>query len=118
ITTVAGNGVFNILSIEELGDGGAATSAAIRFPYSVAFDRSGNFYIAEFGSNRVRRVDTNGIITTVAGSGHPTQPGSSGDGGPADQAKLNRPSAVAVDSSGNVYVSDSANYRVRKVNAQ
>ncbi len=118
ITSVAGNGTFNLASAEELGDGGPAASAVLRWPFGLAFDRAGNLYVAEFASNRIRRVDTNGVISTVAGSGHPLESGATGDGGPADKAKLNRPSGVLVDTSGNIYVSDSGNYRVRKVNAQ
>jgi sugar lactone lactonase YvrE len=118
VTTVAGNGSFNVYSAAELGDGGQATDAVVRLPYGLAFDSAGNLYIAENRSNRIRRVDTSGKITTVAGSGDPRVPSYSGDGGPADQATLNGPSGVMVDLSGNIYISDSLNYRVRKVNAQ
>src|SRR5437763_477044 len=75
ITTVAGTGVPGYS-----GDGGAATSAALGYPRSVAVDQSGNIYIADVGNNRVRKVSTNGTITTVAGNG---TPGFAGDGGAA-----------------------------------
>lgn len=118
ITTVAGRGDFNVSVAADLGDGGAATEAIVRTPFGLAFDSAGNLYIAENSSHRIRRVDGSGIITTVAGSGSPLEPGSGGDGGPADQAKLNRPSGVLVDAAGNIYISDSFNFRVRRVNAQ
>ena len=118
ITTIAGNGNYNVFSEAELGDGDSATKAIVRWPFGLALDKAGNLYIAENRSNRVRRVDSSGAITTVAGSGHPLEPGSSGDGGPADKAKLNGPSGLAIDSLGNIYISDVGNFRVRKVNAQ
>ncbi len=107
ITTVAGNGAQAFA-----GDGGSATSASLGFPLGVAFDASGNLYIADADHNRVRKVTPGGIITTFAGNG---QGGFSGDGGPAANASLNIPSDVAVDSAGNVYIADAGNNRVRKV---
>ncbi len=118
ITTVAGNGTFNVFSKEELGDDGLATDAVVRFPFGVAFDSLGNLYIAENGSSRIRKVDTRGIITTVAGSGDPRTRGFGGDGGSATDALLNGPSGVFVDATGNLYISDSSNSRIRRVNAQ
>ncbi len=107
ITTIAGNG-----NLGYSGDGGAATSAELDLPLSVAVDSSGNIYIADFG-NRVRKVTvSSGIITTVAGDG---TAGYSGDGGAATSAELNYPSGVAVDSSGNIYIGDTSNERIRKV---
>ncbi|GAC1645652.1 MAG: hypothetical protein NVS9B11_17010 [Candidatus Dormibacteraceae bacterium] len=95
------------------GDGGPATNAGLDRPLGIAIDNSGNLYIADTLNNRVRRVDhLSGIITTVAGSG---RPGGSGDGGQATDAKLNGPIAVAFDPSGNLYISDSDNHRIRKV---
>ena len=100
------------------GDGGPATKAAIDFPSGVAVDAKGNLYFADKTNNRVRKVDTKGVITTFAGTG---KAGFSGDGGPATSAKLglNLTSAfqgVAVDSAGNVYIADPQNNRIRMVN--
>jgi hypothetical protein len=94
------------------GDGGPATSAMLDNPRSVAVDSAGNLYIADTGNNRIRKVDTNGIITTVAGAG---PPGYSGDGGEATIAKLGLPHAVVCDSAGNLYIADTYNNVVRKV---
>jgi hypothetical protein len=107
ITTIAGNGTQGYS-----GDNGPATSAELSNPAGIALDASGNLYIADTGNNRVRKVSVNGTITTVAGTG---VSGFSGDTGPAISAKLNSPSAVAVDAAGNLYIADGANYRVRKV---
>jgi uncharacterized protein (TIGR03437 family) len=109
ITTVAGNGTC----CNSLGDGGPATSAQLNGPVSVAIDGTGNLYIADSGNYRVRKVSPTGIITTVAGNG--TCCGNFGDGGPATSAQLDVPESVAVDSTGNLYIADSGNYRVRKV---
>src|SRR5437870_1593396 len=111
ISTVAGNGkiIFG-------GDGGPATSAALQLSTNhdgIAVDNAGNLYIADYGGNRVRKVDTSGIIRTVAGGG---PLGFGGDGGAATSASLQHPSGVAVDSAGNIFFSDSLNARIRKVN--
>ena len=87
------------------GDGGPALSAEIDAPMGVAFDGAGNLYFGDHWNFRVRKVDTNGIITTVAGNG--TQ-GYSGDGGPATSASLYYPRSVAVDGAGNLYILDSS----------
>lgn len=94
------------------GDGGDATKAKMTTPYGIALDNAGNLYIADSGNNRIRKV-SNGIITTIAGSSGSV--GFSGDGGLATAAKLNRPFGVSVDSSGNVFISDYGNYRIRLV---
>ena len=107
ITTVAGNG-----NLAYSGDGGPATNASISFPHGIAIDASGNLFIADYNLSCVRKVDTNGIITTVAGRGIY---GSSGDGGAATNAKLEYPSGVAIDASGNLFISDYNDRRVRKV---
>ncbi len=94
MTTVAGTGVnrYN-------GDNGAATSAALNYPYDVSLDSAGNIYIADTYNNRVRKVTvSSGIMTTIAGTGISSY---SGDGGAATSAAVNFPSGVSVDSSGN-----------------
>jgi len=79
---------------------------------AVAVAPSGSLYVADSGNNRVRKVDLNNIITTVAGTG---KSGYGGDGGPARDGILNMPLGVAVDSTGAIYIADSGNYRVRRV---
>ena len=108
ITTIAGTGVYGFS-----GDGGAAVNAYFYNPRGVAVDSSGNIYIADTNNQRIRKVNTSGIITTIAGNGIP---GSAGDGGAATNANLYYPSDVAVDSSGNIYIADTSNQRIRKVN--
>ena len=95
------------------GDGGAATAATINEAYGVAIDGSGNVYIADGFNYAVRKVNTSGIISTVAGIKN--SQGYSGDGGQATAAKLNFPVGVAVDGSGNLYITDEYNWRIRKV---
>jgi sugar lactone lactonase YvrE len=96
-------------------DGRPATQIALAVPLGAAVDSSGNIYIAEALMNRVRRVSaTSGIVTTVAGTG---TAGFSGDGGPAAAARMSIPSAVAFDRAGNLYIVDSDNHRVRRVDA-
>jgi sugar lactone lactonase YvrE len=94
------------------GDGGAGTSALLNVPRAVAMDSAGNVYIADAGNNRIRMLSPGGIITTFAGNG---SAGFAGDLGAATGAELNFPSGVTVDSNGNVYISDSRNNRVRRV---
>jgi sugar lactone lactonase YvrE len=106
ITTVAGTGWRGFS-----GDGGPATSAQLSAPSGVAVDTAGTLFIADVGNNRVRTVDTAGTITTVAGTGG----GFSGDGGPATSAQLSVPSGVAVDLAGNLFIADTGNNRIRKV---
>ncbi|CAM5671791.1 RICIN domain-containing protein [Streptomyces atroolivaceus] len=110
ISTVAGTGAAN-----SAGDGGPATKAQLNRPFGLAFASSGAFYIAEYGSNRVRRVTADGNISTIAGTG---TAGVAGDGGPAIKAQLKTPYAVAVDDTGAVYIADSGNERIRKVTAE
>jgi|HubBroStandDraft_6_1064221.scaffolds.fasta_scaffold93207_2 sugar lactone lactonase YvrE len=106
ITTVAGTGAAG-----SGGDGGPATSAQLNGPYGVAVDVAGNLYIADTNNNRIREV-SGGTITTVAGNG---TVGSGGDLGPATSAQLYHPMGVAVDGSGNIYIADTDNQRVREV---
>jgi sugar lactone lactonase YvrE len=112
ITTLAGNGNSCIPTTLPCGDGGPATSASFTYPTSVAVDSNGNFYIADYAGNRVRKVSSGGTITTLAGTGIA---GYNGDGGLAKSALLNHPYGVTVDSSGNVYIADTSNSRIRKV---
>jgi trimeric autotransporter adhesin len=107
ISTVAGNGAEGYS-----GDGGPATSAELHLPIGVAVDNSGNLYVADNQNNRIRKVTPTGIISTIAGTG---SQGYSGDGGPATSAQLNFPNGVAADNSGNLYIADYGNDRVRKV---
>jgi len=110
ISTVAGNGSQGFS-----GDGGPATSAELCAPYGVAVDSSGNLFIADYCNNCIRRVDAvTQVISTVAGNG---SQGFSGDGGLATSAQLTRPIAVAVDSLGNLFVGDGGNNRIRRVDA-
>jgi len=94
------------------GDGGPATQGVLDAPWGITFDAQGNLYIADMDHDAIRKVDTNGIITTVAGTG---QRGYSGDGGPATRAKLNAPLGVVFDAAGNMYIADENNSRIRKV---
>ena len=94
------------------GDGGRAEDAAMSYPLGVAVDAASNLYIADTGNSRVRKVSPEGIITTVAGNG---TSGYSGDGGTAIGAQLRGPEGVAVDASGNLYIADAADHRIRKV---
>jgi cysteine-rich repeat protein len=109
ITTVAGNGTRGFA-----GDGSQATNAQLENPVDIALDRLGNLYIADAGSQSIRKVDVAGVITTVAGSG---VYGYGGDGGRAVFAKLASPSGVAIDDVGNLYIADAANQRIRKVDS-
>ena len=98
------------------GDGGPAVSAQLNAPEGIAIDSSGNVFIADTNNNRVRVVTTNGIINTLAGNGLIGAPLVFGDGGPANQAHLSRPSGVALDTSGNLYIADTGDNLIREVN--
>ncbi len=111
IYTVAGNGTNGYS-----GDGGPAIAAQLSYPDGLALDSDGNLYIAESYNNCIRKVDTNGIITTIAGQG-PFFPGYTGDGSLAGDAKLNGPRGVTVDSDGNIFIADSGNNVIRKIYA-
>src|SRR5271170_3584114 len=110
LTIVAGNGGGGYA-----GDGSAATSGELNFPSAAAFDQAGDLFIADTSNNAIRRVAAGtGVITTVAGTG---VAGYSGDGGAATSAQLNSPAGVTVDSAGNIYVADTVNNVVRRVDA-
>src|SRR5581483_8617362 len=110
ISTVAGNGTAGYF-----GDGGPATSASLSAPTGITVDPAGNLYIADYANSRIRRVDaSSGIISTVAGNGFS---GFGGDGGPATGALLAKPEDIAVDANGSLYIADSGNFRIRKVDA-
>lgn len=110
VTIVAGSDPEE-LGVE--GDGVASKEARLHEPAAVAFDRDGNLYIAEHGRHRIRKVDAGtGAISTVAGNG---QSGFGGDGGPAAEASLNSPSALAVDDQGGLFIADAGNHRIRRV---
>ena len=94
------------------GDDGPAKEAKLDNPYDVAVDSDGNLYIADTNNHRIRKVDSNGIITTIAGTG---ENGYAGDGGPAASAKINEPWGIAVDSLGNIYIADTKNHCIRKI---
>lgn len=107
MTTIAGNGVSG-----DWGDGGPASAAGLGAILDVAIDKKGNIYMADAFYNRIRKIDKDGIITTIAGTG---VAGYNGDGIAATTALLNEPFAVKVDDTGNVYIGDRSNYRLRKV---
>jgi sugar lactone lactonase YvrE len=114
IETIAGNGTPGYV-----GDGGPATLAALNAPWGVTYDQWGNLYVIDINNEVVRKVDDTGTITTYAGNGavcpDPTTP--CGDGGPATSASLNLPRSLAVDTSGNLYIADTFDHKVREVNA-
>jgi alpha-tubulin suppressor-like RCC1 family protein/sugar lactone lactonase YvrE len=108
ITTIAGTGVAGFS-----GDGGQATSAQLNQPVSAIVDAAGNIYFSDYSNHRVRRIATDGSITTIAGTG---VAGFSGDGGQATSAQFNLPLGLALDGAGALYVVDRSNKRVRKIN--
>ncbi|MGO8766975.1 MAG: hypothetical protein ACLQSR_17800 [Limisphaerales bacterium] len=110
ITTLAGTNTYGFS-----GDGGLATNAMLYAPNGVAVDGAGDVFVVDWRNRRIREINTNGIINTVAGTNSPGTPGFSGDGGLAVNAGLNSPSAVAVDGAGNLFIADTGNNRIREV---
>src|SRR5579863_1774205 len=104
--------ISTIAGTPRLLNGSPATSVPLREPIAIAMDAKGNLYIADQADNRIRMVNPSGIISTFAGTGIP---GYSGDQGPALQAELNTPSAIALDAAGNMYIADEGNSRVRRI---
>jgi uncharacterized protein (TIGR03437 family) len=113
---IPGGDIFTIAGVNATtgfgGDGGAATKATLALPSGVAVDSNGNIYIADYGNSSVRKVDTKGNISTIAGTGNF---GFSGDGGPANKAALALPYALTFDPAGNLYISDLGNTDIREV---
>jgi sugar lactone lactonase YvrE len=109
LTPIAGTGRNG-----PLGDNGPAASALLRQPRSILLDPAGNLLISEAGGNRIRKIDTSGIITTIVGTG---SAGFSGDGGPGVSAQLRSPQQIALDGAGNLYVADTLNHRIRKIDS-
>jgi sugar lactone lactonase YvrE len=110
LLTVAGTGTAGFS-----GDGGPATAAQLHGPWGLALDPQGQLLIADAANHRVRRVTPEGIIATLAGTG---TPGFAGDGGPAPRARLDRPLDLTVDSQGTLFLVDSLNGRIRKVDRE
>ena len=107
ISTVAGTGIPECCN-----DNGLAVEAHLYFPSDIDVDTEGNLYISDRSNNRIRKVNSDGIITTMAGLG---KPGYGGDFGPADKALLKYPFGISLDNKGNFYIADRGNNRVRKI---
>ncbi len=117
VRLITGKRVLTVVGTGEAGysgDGGAATAAKLNSPHALAFDSQGNLYIADTLNHSIRRVDRQGVITTVAGTG---ESGNSGDGGPATAARLNSPAGVAIGFGDTIYIADTGNNRVRQLAA-
>ncbi|HZQ22726.1 MAG TPA: hypothetical protein VFA89_07990 [Terriglobales bacterium] len=111
---MASGGLMRTVAGGYIGDGGAATTANLVLPEALAFDKNGNYYVAEYNGNRIRKVTSTGAISTFAGTGIS---GYTGDGGAATAARLDLPFGVAVDSSGNVFIADDGNAVIREVDS-
>jgi len=111
ITTVAGHP----FEMDYSGDGGPATKAKFNLIKDLAADAGGNIYVADSYNHRVRKIDTSGTVTTIAGNGIAQF---SGDGGAATEASLSNPQELAIDTKGNIFISDTGNCRIRKVDTK
>ena len=109
VSTVAGNGAAAFS-----GDGGPATAASLNEPTGVAVGRNGDIFIADASNRRIRKVDSNGVISTVAGTG---VPGFTGDGGPATAAMLDAPTRIDFDANGTLHFTDQNNHRIRRIDS-
>jgi RHS repeat-associated protein len=107
INTIAGTGASGFS-----GDGGPASQAQLNTPVGVAFGQDGSLYVSDANNERIRKIDRNGIITTIAGTG---LAGFSGDGGPASQAQLSTPASLSIGPDGSIYFYDADNNRVRRI---
>ena len=107
ISTIAGTG-----NAGYSGDGAAATSAWFKNPAGILIGNSGNIYVADVNNHVIREIDSTGMVSTIAGTGHM---GFSGDGGPATAAKFNQPASVSMDNTGSLYVADFENNRIRMI---
>jgi len=110
ISTIAGNGTRGYS-----GDGGMATAARMNQPWGIAVGSDGILYVADFKSHCIRKIDNQGKITTIAGDGNQ---GYYGDGGSATAAQLNHPQGITLDNNGNLYIADSQNHVIRKIDNQ
>ncbi len=108
ISTIAGTGIVGYT-----GNGGAATAARLSYPNFLHIDAANNIYITDNGNHSIRKVNTSGIITTIAGTGIA---GFAGDGGAASSAKLTYPGGIEIDASGNIFIADNGNQRIRRIN--
>ncbi len=108
ISTIIGTGVIGYS-----GNGGPATAATISYPNTIFVDSADNIYLTDNGNHALRKINTAGIISTIAGNG---LEGFSGDGGPATSARLDYPAGATMDATGNIYIADYGNHRIRKIN--
>ncbi|MEO8027523.1 MAG: hypothetical protein ABI823_13670, partial [Bryobacteraceae bacterium] len=104
--------IHTLAGSASVGDNGPASSAVLTTIQGLALDSAGNLYLSDTDAHRVRRIGTDGVIRTIAGTG---AAGFSGDGGPADKAQLRNPYGLAFDWKGNFYIADLGNARIRKV---
>lgn len=114
VRKVDASGTISTIAGGDVGDGGKSNASAVNWAQGLAFDNTGNLYIADTWNNRIRVVNPAGVISTIAGTG---VSGYSGDGGTASQAQLSEPVSVTTDGQGNIYVADYGNFAIRKISA-